>query len=137
MHCPRCGTASVQGMRYCKGCGDDLFAANTPVEPPVQVVRTTGAALAVALATIAITLGGLAISFGFASELLRPYYGGPNGYIQQPNSRIPVALLMVAFGSATVLGVIIMLIKLFTKLMRLPEDAPRKVKQEIPAPPIY
>src|SRR5215208_2364567 len=114
MYCPNCGVESSIGLQYCKGCGRSLFNPGQQSEPQPKVVRTNGAAWAVALATIAITLAGLGIVFTSAAELLRPSHWGP---VPQPTPEgyIPVAIVMIAFGSATIFSIVFLLIKLFTK----------------------
>ena len=66
------------------------------------------AAWAIALATVAVTLGGLGIVFSHAYDLVRPIYDGSTPVAGAPK----IAGLMVAFGSATVLGVVALLIQL-------------------------
>ena len=146
MYCPDCGVETTYGLRYCKGCGANLVEHGPAMQPPPRVVRTTGAAWAVALATIAITLAGLGIVFNIALELMNPPRWG--AVVQPvPDSHIPVALVMIAFGTTTIFGIVFLLIKLFTKLMHLPVESPRDHKptpilnppyrpQQMPAPPM-
>ena len=128
MFCPNCGAESSLGFKYCKRCGAN-FA--TPVEQSSRKqkptsVKQTGAAWAVALATVAICLGGLGIVFGVASSLLEP------SIIGQPPARdiTPIVITMIVFGSLTVFGLAAMLIRLFTRLMTGPKDVPAQI--EIP-----
>lgn len=128
MYCPNCGAGSIVALRYCKHCGESLISTNPLTEPPPRVVRTTGAAWAVAMATVAITLAGLGIVFTTAYEIVHPSNRG-NLPPASPDSYIPVAIVMIVFGSATIFGIIFLLIKLFMKLMHLSDDAPRAKKK--------
>ena len=130
MYCPDCGVETTYGLRYCKGCGASLLEQGPTSQPPPRVVRTTGAAWAVAMATIAITLAGLAIVFNIALEIMSPPRWGPVAQ-PVPDSHIPVALVMIAFGTSAIFGIVFLLIKLFTKLMHLPVESPRDTR---PAP---
>ena len=136
MFCPDCGVESTRGLRYCQGCGRDLFTTGQLSDPQPKVVRTAGAAWAVALATTAITLIGLGVVFSIAQELMQPSRWGP---IPQPtpDSHIPVALVMIAFGSMTIFGVVFLLIRLFMKLMHLPQDPSRRERRSAQISPDY
>ena len=126
MFCPHCGAESNHGLKYCKRCGVN-FAAPVEQSPSKQKpVKQTGAAVAIAFATVAICLGGLGIVFGVASDLLEP------SIIGQPPTRdiTPIVITMIVFGSLTVFGLAAMLIRLFTRLMTAPKDAPAQI--EIP-----
>ncbi len=121
MFCPHCGAESNHGLKYCKRCGVN-FAAPVEQSPSKQKpVKQTGAAVAVAFATVAICLGGLGIVFGIASSLLDPALIG---------QLTPIVITMIVFGSLTVFGLAAMLIRLFTRLVIAPKDAPAQI--EIP-----
>ena len=67
MYCSNCGGEATIGLRFCKRCGANLY--NTPdagggITTPRNV---TGAVWALALATIAVGLGGLGIVFGIVA----------------------------------------------------------------------
>ena len=127
MYCPECGVETTNGLRYCKGCGASLMEQSPASQPAPRVVRTNGAAWAVALATVAITLAGLGIVFSVALDLMSPSHWGPMAQ-PVPDSHIPVALVMIAFGTSTIFGIVFLLIKLFTKLMHLPVESPREAR---------
>jgi hypothetical protein len=124
MYCPNCGADTTIGLKYCKRCGINL-AAPQPVSgsgiSSGGMKRPTGAAWAVALATVAVCLGGLGIVFTNASEIIHTYPG--QSIVGDPNK---LATLMVVFGSATVFGVIFLMLRLFTRLMLGPQDVHRE-----------
>ncbi|MEW6211213.1 MAG: hypothetical protein AB1631_22800 [Acidobacteriota bacterium] len=137
MFCPHCGAESIPGFKYCKRCGVN-FAAPAEQSSKQRPVKQTGAAWAVALATVAICLGGLGIVFGVASSLLEP------SIINQPPTRdiTPIVITMLVFGSLTVFGLAAMLIRLFTRLMTGHKDAPSQIETPVytqarlPEPPV-
>jgi hypothetical protein len=113
MYCPNCAAPYSYGLRYCKQCGTNLSesAQTSTLAPPAP--KVTGAAWALALATIAIVLGGLGIVFSNAYDLVRPTFSNevPHG------DPTPVAIVMIIFGSTTVFGVVALLMRLFTHLI--------------------
>ena len=122
MYCPVCGAESTQGLNYCKRCGSNLAAPTNPIKtsesrPRVRV--TAGAPWALALATVAVTLGGLGIAFSNALFLVRPIYPGSTAV----SGAATIAGLMVMFGSATVFGTVALLIRLFSKLLGVAEES--------------
>jgi hypothetical protein len=72
-----------------------------------------------ALATVAVTLGGLGIVFSSANDLVRPLYPGSTTVA----GAATIAGLMVLFGSATVFGTVALLIRLFSRLLGLPQES--------------
>ena len=122
MHCPNCGAESTQGLNYCKRCGSNLgmtYPVNASGEIRPRARGSAGAAWAMALATIAVTLGGLGIVFSAAFDLVRPVYGGTTAV---PGAAL-IAGLMVGFGSATVFGIVGLLVRLFSRLLSLPQES--------------
>jgi hypothetical protein len=122
MYCPVCGAESTQGLNYCKRCGSNLAAPTNPIrsgetKPPVRV--SAAAPWAMALATVAVTLGGLGIVFSNALYLVRPIYPGTTGV----SGAATIAALMVMFGSATVFGTVALLIRLFSKLLGFGQES--------------
>jgi hypothetical protein len=109
MYCPNCGAQSAHGLNYCKLCGANLSEANQGGVPPA---RNIFAALILALATTGIVLGGLAIVFSFAIELVGPH-ASPG------RDATAIAGMMVLFGSSAVILATFLLIKLFARLMGL------------------
>ena len=122
MHCPSCGAESTQGLNYCKRCGSSL-GMTYPVNPSGEIRPrargTAGAAWAMALATVAVTLGGLGIVFNLAFDLLRPV---GHEYAAVPGAAL-IAGLMVGFGSATVFGIVALMVRLFSRLLSLPQES--------------
>jgi len=122
MHCPMCGAESTQGLNYCKRCGSNLTAPIYPINRPddssprVRVAAGTG--WAVALATVAVTLGGLGIVFNLAFDLMRPTFPGSTAV---PGAAL-IAGLMIGFGSATVFGIVALLMRLFSRLLSLGQE---------------
>ena len=124
MYCPVCGAESTQGLNYCKRCGSNLAAPTNPIRssenrPSVRVGPVAGAAWATALATVAVTLGGLGIVFSYAFGLLRPIYPGSTPV----SGAAAIAGLMIMFGSATVFGTVALLIRLFSKVLGLGQES--------------
>jgi hypothetical protein len=72
-----------------------------------------------ALATVAVTLGGLGIVFSNALYLVRPLFPGSTAV---PGAAT-IAGLMVLFGSATVFGTVALLLRLFSKLLGLSQES--------------
>ena len=60
MYCPNCAAAYSYGLRYCKQCGTNLGEGpqTSTLPPPAPAPKVTGAAWALAMATVAIVLGG-------------------------------------------------------------------------------
>ncbi len=116
MYCPNCGAEATLGFKYCKRCGGNLTETaqmSMPVAPPP---RNTFAALFLAIAIIAITLGGLGIVFTHVLDLIGP---SPPGFSAPVHDAVVVAGLMVMFGTVTIGLVIFLLVKLFTRVMGL------------------
>lgn len=115
MYCPNCAAPYSYGLKYCKQCGTHL-GENAPTAtfaPPPAAPKVTGAAWALALATVAIVLGGLGIVYSHAYDLVRPTFGNetPHG------NTTPVAIVMLVFGSLVVFGVVGLLVRLFGHLI--------------------
>ena len=112
MYCPNCAAPYSHGLRYCKQCGTNLIdkPQTSSLAPPAP--KITGAAWALALATVAIVLGGLGIITSNAFDLMRTFPGEV-----RTGNPTPVAIVMLVFGSLTVFGVVFMLMRLFTHLI--------------------
>ncbi|HWP44544.1 MAG TPA: zinc ribbon domain-containing protein [Blastocatellia bacterium] len=111
MYCPHCGSESQTGLKFCKHCGGNLIATSPLEAKRASSGSLSGQAWAVALATVAVCLGGLGIVFTNALDIMSPSpWGGSKG---EPTL---VAALMIAFGSATVFGIAAMLIRLFMRI---------------------
>src|SRR5437879_4682836 len=121
MYCPNCGAESTFGLNYCKRCGGNLSEATPPAAPPP---KNTVAAVVLALATVALVLGGLGIVFSEALWLLRPQAPG----LFPPPHADSIAAMIVGFGTGTIALVTIMLIKLFSRLMGVGSTAPKPVR---------
>jgi hypothetical protein len=142
MFCPVCGAESTQGLNYCKRCGTSLY--ETTQSPPAPPTKNVFAALILAVATTAIVLGGFGILFTMTVGLIGPQ---PPGLGPPAHDATAVAGMMVAFGSATIGLVTLMVIKLFTRLMgfgatnekseqRLRRFANAPGATQLPPPPI-
>ena len=111
MYCPNCAAPYSHGLRYCKQCGTNLLDKPEPLPaPPSPAPKVTGAAWALAMAMVSIVLGGLGIVCTNAFDLMRAsdaHNGNPT----------PVAIVMLVFGSLTIFGVVLMLMRLFTHLI--------------------
>jgi RsiW-degrading membrane proteinase PrsW (M82 family) len=102
MYCPSCGIDSVDGLKFCKRCGAGLSASTTPIEPQASSGKAMGTMLfLVALVSIA---GFIALFSTVYSLAERPGF--------DPRSLIAI----MAFGGATVLGVIGLLVWLLLRL---------------------
>ena len=112
MYCPNCGAESTFGLNYCKRCGSNLTDATQT--PPVSPARNIWAALVLAAATTGIVLGGFGIIFSQTLGLIGPQ---PPGYSPPVHDAVAVAGMMVLFGSAAIVLVSLMLIKLFSRMM--------------------
>lgn len=125
MFCPSCGTESTAGLKYCKQCGGNL--GDTPQlviqEAGSSSSRLTGVAWALGLASVAITLGGIGIVFSHAWELVSPQFQGPRA-----SDTTMVAMTMIIFGSATIFGIMALLIRLFTRVIGAHLDSPQLAK---------
>ena len=113
MYCHNCAAPYSHGLRYCKQCGTNLMdkPQTATLAPPAP--KVTGAAWALALATVTIVLGGLGIITSNAFDLMRTF---PGGEVRTGNPT-PVAIVMLVFGSLTIFGVVFMLMRLFTSLI--------------------
>ena len=130
MFCPACGAQTAFGLKYCKRCGGNL---TDTMHLPAQVAdspasRFTGPAWAIGLATVAICLGGLGIVFVNAWDLVRPLYPGQT----RAGDPTMVAMTMIIFGSATIFGIIALLIRLFTRLMGVPSGSAQQANTVTP-----
>jgi hypothetical protein len=114
MYCPSCGAASTPGFKYCKHCGGNLTETAQMSGPVMPPARNTWAAFFLAVATVAITLGGLGIVFTSVLDLVRP---APPGFSQPMHDAAFVAAMMVAFGTVTIAVVVFLFVKLFTRVM--------------------
>jgi hypothetical protein len=140
MFCPNCGAESTFGLNYCKHCGANLAETTDEASPQS---RNVFAALILAVATVAIVLGGLAIVFTNALAIVGPQ---PPGYTQPVSDAMTVGGMMVGFGTAAIVLVALMLIKLFSRVMgfgfevkkstRGLKGVTRQAAAQIQAPPI-
>jgi hypothetical protein len=132
MYCSTCGVLATPGLRYCKGCGERFIDTNPLLEtaPPQASSSKGGAAWAIAMATTAITLGGLGIIFSHVVNIVSPRWGA--GIPRNPGETIPIAILMIVFGTTAVSIIVFMLIRLFIRLMNLPPEPKRTAKNSQP-----
>ena len=122
MYCPVCGAESTQGLNYCKRCGSNLAAPTNPIrssESKPRIRVAAGVPWAMALATVAVTLGDLGIVFSNALYLVRPIYPGTTAV----SGAATIAALMVMFGSATVFGTVALLLRLFSKILGFGQES--------------
>ena len=131
MYCPNCGDQTTQGLKYCKRCGAGLSASTTPIEAQAPAAKAWGVMLfLVALVSIA----------GFIALFTTVYNLG-----ERPNFDPRSLIAIMAFGGATVLGVIGLLVWLLLRLTghqpaRHHETSERSLARDyapqLPAPPI-
>jgi hypothetical protein len=102
MYCPSCGIDSVDGLKFCKRCGAGLSASTTPISPQPSVGKAMGTMLfLVALVSIA----------GFIALFSTVYSLG-----ERPEFDPHTLIAITAFGGATVLGVIGLLVWLLLRM---------------------
>lgn len=125
MYCPHCGEGSTFGLKYCKKCGGALNVTNDTAQVTQSSTRLTATAWAIALATVAITLGGIGIVFDFVWHILSgtPWGGAPHG------DATLIAVLMLVCGSVTIFGSAALLIRLFSKLLLSPEQREQRERK--------
>jgi len=134
MFCPICGAESTQGLNYCKRCGAGLSASTPPIESKASIGKALGAMLfLVSLVSIA----GIIALFTTVYNL-----GERPGF--DPRTLIGI----MAFGGATVAGVIGLLVWLILRLTTPFQGAGRQqakvekpvvgdyVPQQLSSPPI-
>jgi hypothetical protein len=102
MYCPVCGAESTQGLNYCKRCGAGLSASTPPIEQTAVLGKSmVGMLFLVSLVSIA----------GFIALFTTVYnLGERSGF----DTRALIAIM--AFGGATVVGVIGLLVWLLLRL---------------------
>jgi hypothetical protein len=126
MFCPDCGYQASSGMRFCKQCGGNLLTTNHLDESPRPIVNIGWAAFFLAAATVAIVLGGFGIITEFVKELMTPSPFAPMQTDFRHN--IPVAIPMIVLGSGTILATVYFIMRIFSRLMNLPQDR-KPIKQ--------
>lgn len=68
MYCPSCGSEMTSELSYCNRCGANLKPlANQSGGPPAKLV---GAAWAISMAIVLVTLGGFGMMFGLVMALI-------------------------------------------------------------------
>ena len=106
MYCPICGAESTQGLNYCKRCGAGLTTSAPPIEQKASIGKAMGTMLfLVSVVSIA----------GFVALFTTVYNLGERQYF---DTRALVAIM--AFGGATVIGVIGLLVWLLLRLTSPP-----------------
>jgi hypothetical protein len=123
MYCPSCGAETIEGSKFCKRCGGNMAPLQVQATQPAYLAKPTGAAVALSLAATAIGLGGLGIVW--ASVFNTMPFNGPLS-----DGAIAIGIIALIFGSATVFGVVAMLIRVMTRLMGVPV-VPGKIYREI------
>jgi hypothetical protein len=132
MYCPNCGDQTTQGLKYCKRCGAGLSTSTIPIEEKASIGKAMGVMLfLVALVSIA----------GFIALFATVYNLGERSTFDM---RALVAIM--AFGGATVVGVVGLLVWLLLRLTtgyrpvaHHEQEKPgvrEYVVQQLPPPPI-
>ena len=102
MYCPNCGDQTTPGLKYCKRCGAGLSASTTQLEAQTSTGKAMGAMLfLVSLVSVA----------GFIALFSTVYNLG-----ERPNFDPRSLIAIMAFGGATVLGVIGLMVWLLLRL---------------------
>ena len=108
MYCQFCGTEATQDLKYCKRCGGNLnLPANLPTQDLMRPRVSPFSVAAVGLTTAALVIFGLLVVFGMIYNIS----SGPEGV------RGDALIWLAGFGSATVLGSVLLLIRLWTMLL--------------------
>ena len=116
MYCPNCGDQTTQGLKYCKRCGTGLGAAAS-AEQQASSGKAMGAMLfLVSLVSIA----------GFIALFSTVYSLG-----ERPNFEPKWLIGIMAFGGATVLGVVGLLVWLLLRFSGH-QPVPHREKSERP-----
>lgn len=124
MYCPVCGAESTQGLNYCKRCGAGLSASTPPIEQNPNVGKAMGLMLfLVSLVSIA----------GFIALFATVYNLGER---QSFDTRALIAIM--AFGGATVVGVVGLLVWLLLRFATgnrpAHDQSPKLVARDYNAP---
>ncbi|MEK6408404.1 MAG: zinc ribbon domain-containing protein [Acidobacteriota bacterium] len=118
MYCPNCGDQTTQGLKYCKRCGAGLSTSTAPIEAKASVGAAMGTMLfLVALVSIA----------GFIALFSTVYSLG-----ESPGFNTKALIAIMAFGGATVVGVIGLLVWLLLRLTTSSQPLARREKTEKP-----
>lgn len=122
MHCPSCGNAVTEGLKYCNRCGASLGVASADAS------GLAGPAWAISLATALVTLGGLAMLFVIGLQL-----------ITRRVDLTPAAGMMMLAFLAVVVAVDWMLIRQLSRVIDMyrggADSAPRARRGAAPARP--
>jgi hypothetical protein len=105
MYCPHCGNESSGELNYCKRCGGSLNPLATGSTQIARPAVSTGATLVMGSSLVFLLVLGLVVLFFSLEELSRS--GLP----------VPVLVLMVIFGSLTLLGGATLLTFLWTRII--------------------
>jgi hypothetical protein len=132
VYCPICGAESTQGLNYCKRCGAGLSASTTPIEQKSSIGKAMGLMLfLVSFVSIA----------GFISLFTTVYNLGERPGLEK------TTIGVMAFGGATVVGVVGLLVWLLLRLTTGHQPAASSEKpanlisrdysvSQLPAPPV-
>jgi RsiW-degrading membrane proteinase PrsW (M82 family) len=132
VYCPICGAESTQGLNYCKRCGAGLSASTPPIEQKGSIGKAMGSMLfLVSIVSIA----------GFIALFSTVYNLG-----ERPGFEPRTLVAIMAFGGATVVGVVGLLVWLLLRLTTGHQPAappersanflPREYVPQLPAPPV-
>jgi hypothetical protein len=101
MYCPVCGAESTQGLNYCKRCGAGLSASTSPIEQKTSFGKAMG--LMLFLVSV-VSIAGFIALFATVDTL------GEHGF----DTRALIGIM--AFGGATVVGVVGMMVWLILRM---------------------
>lgn len=117
MYCPVCGAESTQGLNYCKRCGAGLSASAAQIEPKTSFGKMMGMLLPVAV----VSLGGFIALFTTVFSLG-----------ERPGFDTRALIGIMAFGGATVVCVIGLLVWLLLRLTTSYQPGLQQEKTERP-----
>lgn len=118
MYCPDCGDHSTQGLNFCKQCGAALSSLDngSDVEPRS---RANWFVWALALFTVLIGFGGVAVIFGMSFVMA-----------QNPTVDKDFPIALVVFGSLSFVGVLAVLVYMLLRLAGAGPGAARKTRSK-------
>ena len=124
MYCPSCGTELIQELSYCNRCGANLKSTlNQSALPPTKFV---GAAWAISVAIVLITLGGFGMIFALVMAL-----------IARGISLSAGGMVLVFFSLLVILAIAWLLVRQLSRLVSMPKlsgDVTQPQEPQISAP---
>src|SRR6478672_4286954 len=115
MYCPNCGDQATQGLKYCKRCGSGL-------NPSAVQTEEKGSAKAIGAMAFLLALVSIA---GFIALFSTVYNLG-----ERPGFDTRALVAIMAFGGATVFGVVGLIVWLMLRMTSPFQDSFSRKKPE-------